>query len=104
MQLDSSDSLDPSIRSLIALLRRSPNWNVELDLELLRKFWPALVGAPLARIAPVAALRDGTLVVSVPDKVWRKELAGMKGVLLGRINASIAGLGVRNIAFIHENH
>ena len=104
MQLNSSDSLDPAVRSLIAVFRRSPNWDAELDLDLLKKLWPTLVGAPLARLAPIVALREGTLVVNVPDKVWRKELGGMKHMLIERINGSISGLRVRNIAFTHENH
>ena len=104
MPLNTSDSLDPSLRSLIAVFRRSPNWDAELDLELLKKLWPVLVGEPLARLAPIVALRQETLVVNVPDRVWRKELSGMKGILIERINRSISGLQIRNIAFTHENH
>ena len=41
-------SFDPALRHLIASLRRSPNWDRDLDLQLLQKLWPSLVGEVLA--------------------------------------------------------
>ncbi len=40
--------LDPAIKSLIAQFRKSPEWDEHLDLELLQKLWPSLVGDQLA--------------------------------------------------------
>jgi predicted nucleic acid-binding Zn ribbon protein len=78
--------LDPVYRSVIAHFRKSPNWDEHLDLELLQKLWPALVGEHLGRLVQVTALRGSTVVVNVPDLVWRRQLMGMKPLLLQKIN------------------
>ena len=44
-------AMDPAIRSLIAQFRSSPNWNTQLDVEILQRFWPELVGGQLAAVA-----------------------------------------------------
>ena len=92
--------LDPAIRSLIGQFRNSPQWDEFLDLELLQKFMPALVGDQLAKAMRVTAIYGSRLVVDVPDKVWRKQLAQMKPRLLERINEL---WGVRRITEIQFN-
>jgi hypothetical protein len=78
--------LDPAIRSLIGQFRNSPQWNEFLDLELLQKFMPSLVGDQLAGVMRVSAIHGARLVVDVPDKTWRRQLFLMKPKLLERIN------------------
>ena len=78
--------LDPVIRSLIGQFRKSPEWDEFLDLELLQKMLPSLVGDQLAAVMRVTAIYGSKLVVDVPDKIWRKQLSQMKPRLLRRIN------------------
>jgi predicted nucleic acid-binding Zn ribbon protein len=78
--------LDPAIKSLIGQFRKSPQWDEFLDLELLQKMWPSLVGEKLAPVMQVTAIYGSNLVVDVPDKIWRKQLSRMKPKLLARIN------------------
>ena len=78
--------LDPAIKSLIAQFRKSPQWDEYLDLELLQKLWPVLVGKHLEAVIRVTAIQGSTVLVDVPDKIWRKQLSQMEGSLLKRIN------------------
>jgi predicted nucleic acid-binding Zn ribbon protein len=92
--------LDPAIRSLIGQFRKSPQWDEFLDLELLQKLMPALVGELLADKMRVSAIYGSRLVVDVPDKIWRKQLSQMKPKLLGCINEL---WGVQRITDIQFN-
>lgn len=96
--------LDPSVRSLIATFRRSPNWDSDLDFALLKKLWPTLIGERLAQSAKVVAIQGSTLVINVPDRVWRKQLLSMKSALLERINEPWSSARLTNIAITHEDH
>jgi predicted nucleic acid-binding Zn ribbon protein len=78
--------LDPAIRSLIGQFRKSPQWDEFLDLELLQKLLPSLVGEQLGAVMQVTAIYGSRLVVDVPDKIWRKQLSRMKPRILERIN------------------
>jgi predicted nucleic acid-binding Zn ribbon protein len=97
-------SLDPAIRSLIAAFRRSPNWDADLDLELLQKLWPALAGETLASVTQVVAIQGATVVINVPDLGWRRQLLKMKGQLLRNINEPWGSQRITEIAFTHEDH
>jgi predicted nucleic acid-binding Zn ribbon protein len=95
--------LDPAIRSLIAQFRRSPAWDDQLDLELIQRFWPDLVGDQLAGATKITALRGSTVVLNVPDLIWRKQLMHMKRQLLQRINELWGGRKITEIALTYEN-
>jgi len=92
--------LDPAIRSLIGQFRKSPQWDEFLDLELLQKLMPSLVGEQLAVVMKVSAIYGSRLVVDVPDKIWRRQLHLMKPKLLERINEL---WGVQRITDIQFN-
>ena len=97
--------LDPAIKSLIAQFRRSPQWDEHLDLELLQKLWPSLVGDQLAAATRIVAIHGATVVLDVPDLVWRKQLFKMKGKLLHRINEPWGSPRITEIAITtYENH
>jgi predicted nucleic acid-binding Zn ribbon protein len=61
---------------------------------------PSLVGDQLAGVMRVSAIYGSKLVVDVPDKIWRKQLAQMKPKLLERINEL---WGVKRITEIQFN-
>ena len=96
--------LDPAIRSVIATFRRSSNWDDQLDLELLQQFWPILAGEKLAGLTSVTAIHGSTVVLNVPDLIWRKQLTRMKRQLLRTINEPWGGARITEIAFTYENH
>ena len=96
-------SLDPAVRSLIAQFRRSDNWNAQLDLELLQRFWPELVGDQLAASTRVIAINGSTVVLNVPDLIWRKQLMRMKKTLLQKLNELWGGGRITEIAITYEN-
>ncbi len=95
--------LDPAVRSLIANFRKSPNWDEHLDVELLQKLWPALVGERLAAATSITTIQGATVVLNVPDLVWRKQLTRMKRPLLQNINELWGSARIREIAFTYEN-
>jgi len=96
-------SFDPALRHLIHAFRQSPNWDSQLDLELLQKLWPALVGPNLAQATTATAVHGSRVVVNVPDQIWRKQLVKMKPQLLARINEPWATPWIKEIAFTYEN-
>jgi predicted nucleic acid-binding Zn ribbon protein len=96
--------LDPAIKSLIAQFRKSPEWDEHLDLELLQKLWPSLVGDQLAAATRIISIHGATVKLDVPDLVWRKQLFRMKGKLLQRINELWGTPRITEIAISYENH
>ena len=75
-----------------------------MDLVLLQKLWPALAGENLARMTTIVAIQGSTVVINVPDLVWRKQLARMKSQLLRKINEPWGSPRITEIAFTYENH
>jgi predicted nucleic acid-binding Zn ribbon protein len=96
-------SFDPALRHLIAMFRRSPNWDHDLDVQLLQKLWPSLVGENLASAMTVVAVHGSRVVVNVPDQNWRKQLAKMRPQLLRRMNEPWPSPWITEIAFTNEN-
>ena len=96
-------SFDPALRRLLASFRKSPNWDEELDLEVLQKLWPSLVGPRLAEATTVTAVHGSRVVINVPDQVWRKQLSRMRPVLLAKLNEPGPAPWIKEIAFTYEN-
>ena len=95
--------LDPAIKTLISQFRKSPAWDEHLDLELLQKLWPSLVGEQLARVTRITGIQGSTAVLDVPDRIWRRQLYQMKGKLLRRINEPWGVPLITEIAITYEN-
>ena len=96
--------LDPVYRSMIASFRRSPNWDSQLDLELLQKLWPTLAGPELGLATKIVAIQGTVAVINVPDLIWRKQLLKMKRQLLQRVNEPWPSPFITDIAFTHEDY
>lgn len=86
------------------MFRKSPNWDQELDLELLQKLWPTLVGVTLASSVQVVALHGSRVVLNVPDQIWRKQLQQMRHMLLAKLNEPWTSPWITEIAFTHEDY
>ena len=89
---------------MIARFRQSPNWDSQLDLQLLQKLWPTLVGPELAAAVRVVAIQGPLVVLNVPDQIWRRQLLRMKGTLLSKINEPWPSPLITEIAFTHEDY
>jgi predicted nucleic acid-binding Zn ribbon protein len=96
-------SIDPAVRRLLASFRNSPNWDNELDLDVLRKLWPSLVGEKLASATTVTAVQGARVVINVPDQIWRRQLYRMRPQLLSKINEPWATPWIKEIVFTYEN-
>ena len=96
-------SFDPALRHLIASFRNSPNWDEELDLQVLQQLWPLLVGQQLAASTRVTGVQGARVVLNVPDQIWRKQLIRMRPELLAKMNAPWATPWIKEIAFTYEN-
>jgi predicted nucleic acid-binding Zn ribbon protein len=96
-------SFDPALRHLIASFRKSPNWDRDLDLQLLQKLWPSLVGESLAAATTVVAVHGSRVVLNVPDQIWRRQLVKMRLELLRRMNEPWPSPWITEIAFTYEN-
>jgi predicted nucleic acid-binding Zn ribbon protein len=96
-------SIDPSVRRLLASFRKSPNWDESLDLEVLQKFWPSLVGERLASAMQITAVQGSRVVINVPDNIWRIQLNRMRPQLLAKLNEPWPTPWIKEIAFTHEN-
>jgi len=95
--------VDPAVRHLIASFRKSPAWDRDLDLQLLQKLWPTLVGEKLARATTIVAVHGSRVVLNVPDQIWRKQLVRMRPELLKRLNEPWPSPWITEIAFTYEN-
>ncbi len=96
--------VDPAVRRLIATFRNSPNWDAQLDLELLQKLWPDLAGPKLAKVTSIVAVQGSRVVLNVPDQIWRKQLFRMKPELLAKMNEPWPSAWIKEIVFTYENH
>src|SRR5512138_3915449 len=96
-------SFDPALRSLLASFRNSSNWDAELDLEVLQKLWPSLVGTKLGLLTQVTAVQGSRVVINVPDQIWRRQLSKMRPQLLKKMNEPWATPWIKEIAFTYEN-
>ena len=95
--------IDPAVRRLLASFRKSPGWDAELDLEVLRKLWPSLIGPKLAAATSVTAVHGSRVVINVPDLAWRKQLSKMRPQLLAKMNEPWATPWIEEISFTYEN-
>lgn len=65
--------------------------------ELIRAFWPALVGPELASRTSIISIEKGTLSIRVPDARWRYEIHRMQPELLARLRAIVGPLAPSRI-------
>ena len=62
--------------------------------------WPEVVGEKNASVSSAIRFSDDTLLVSVPDPVWRQQLSLSVDDILEKIHALPGGRAVRRIHFV----
>jgi hypothetical protein len=65
--------------------------------------WPVACGGAVAANTRALSFVDGTLVVAVPDAVWRNQLQFMSQQYVAGLN-QIAGQMVRSLSFVVAPH
>lgn len=81
---------------LLPKILRADGRNVELAVKLA---WSRAAGAGLQRHAIPIRLDGKTLVVTVADAIWQKQLQHMSSELIYRINTLVAGNVVDSLLF-----
>ena len=61
--------------------------------------WEGVVGAQVASVTQVEAVRDGLLIVRVKNSVWACELALLKDDMVRRLNLALGGRVIKDIHF-----
>jgi predicted nucleic acid-binding Zn ribbon protein len=61
--------------------------------------WEALVGPSAARFSQALRVRQGTLIVRVPDPLWMQQLSLLKYELLKKYRAKFPQLQIKDIYF-----
>ena len=94
---------DPTLRQIIASFRKSAEWDTDLDLRLLRAFWPKLVGSSLAESISPVAIEGSRVVLRVPDATWKHQLLSIKSWLIRRLNEPWPNPWITDIGFTYED-
>lgn len=89
------------IKSLPALLRAAGN-SEEVAEAAVRAAWKHAAGDGLKEHALPARFENRTLIVSVADAIWQKQLHLMRGQLLFRLNSLLGQSMVSRIEFVIE--
>jgi len=81
------------------ILRRSSAGAFVTKEEIAVAAWPAAAGKIIARNTDAKALVNGSLLVDVRDRLWQRQLRGLTGQILSKLE-QVAGSGiVRDIDF-----
>ncbi|MGH9673065.1 MAG: DciA family protein [Bryobacteraceae bacterium] len=81
------------------VLRRSSAGAYVTTEEIAVAAWPAAAGKIIARHTDAKALVNGSLLVDVEDRLWQRQLRGLSGQILAKLE-QVAGSGiVRGIDF-----
>lgn len=77
------------LASFFPELLRKASSDPEVVLIFLRRLWPQLAGAELARKCMVQDFKGKTLIIRVLDPVWERELGSveLQEILRSRINS-----------------
>jgi predicted nucleic acid-binding Zn ribbon protein len=84
-----------TILSNYGLTRTLGGWKVVVN-------WPEIVGGNIARVSHAVRFENDTLLVSVPDSVWRQQLSMEQEMILSKIHEYPGGKAVKKIHFVAE--
>jgi predicted nucleic acid-binding Zn ribbon protein len=62
--------------------------------------WLVAVGGPVRKVTAPVRLERKTLIVAVPDAIWRTQLTGMRGQALFKLNSLLGAPLVTAIEYI----
>lgn len=80
------------------ILRKQPQKQIPVE-EVVRGAWGRLAGPQIAARTLVFRVYQGTLIVHVPDRIWKQQLHRLEGQLLDRINRLLGSAIITGIDF-----
>lgn len=90
--------MKPLHQVLADLLRQQPETELPVE-DIAREAWPHIAGVHIARRTRVFRLYKQTLIVHVPDKIWKQQLHGLEGQLVDRVNQLLGHVAISRIEF-----
>ena len=75
-----------NFQSLLPAFLRSVSGNEEITLVFLQELWPRIVGDELAQKTRPSAFYQRTLVLEVPNAIWKKQLQRLRKMFIRSIN------------------
>jgi len=76
---------------------------VQENILVLRKAWPELAGAQIAKYSDPGFIKDFTLHIFVDHPGWMPELERIKGMLLKKLQSRYRELRIRSLKFLLEH-
>ena len=95
-------SLKPFSR-ILKEIRRTEAWGRRISRHRAFLVWESAVGAAVARVARLVAVRGGCLRVEVSDSAWLQECELAKEQLLAKVNERLDRSDLNEIRFIIGN-
>ncbi len=92
----SATRLGPLLNSILARM----GLGYTLDGWKIVNSWPEIVGEKIAEVSKAIRYENDTLLISVPDAVWRQELLLDVDRILREIHTVPGGRSVKKIHFI----
>ncbi|MBI1909105.1 MAG: DUF721 domain-containing protein [Deltaproteobacteria bacterium] len=88
------------MKTIKEILEKSFEGSPVLDIALLQKSWPTLVGSTVAQNSQPVSLRDKNLFIWVKNSSWMTELSLMKGEILKKVRESRGDGKIEEIRFV----
>ena len=67
--------------------------------ELVRTYWPSVVGPHIARRTRPVRILDGRLIVDIEGQEWRRQLAPMGRSIARRLNGAVGKDALEDVEF-----
>ncbi|MEN8253971.1 MAG: DUF721 domain-containing protein [Verrucomicrobiota bacterium] len=91
--------IDDILKDVVAGLEQP----VQENILMLRKAWPKLVGAQIAKHSEPGFIKEFALHVFVDHPGWMPELERIKGMLLKKLQSRYRELRIRKLNFLLEH-
>ena len=91
--------IDDILKDVVAGLEQP----VQENILVLRKAWPKLVGAQIAKHSEPGFIKEFALHVFVDHPGWMPELERIKGMLLKKLQSRYRELRIRRLNFLLEH-
>ena len=81
------------------LYRQEKSMTAEDEEELVRTYWPSVVGPQIARRTRPVRILNGRLIVDIEGQEWRRQLAPMGRSIARRLNGAVGKDALEDVEF-----
>ncbi len=81
------------------LYRQEKSMTAEDEEELVRTYWPSVVGPYIARRTKPVRILKGRLIVDIEGHEWRRQLAPMGRSIARRLNGAVGKDALEDVEF-----